>query len=290
MVSVVIPAYNEEAAIGAVVEAVRDALTKGHIGEFEIIVVDDGSEDRTAELAEQAGARVVLNMHNIGYGFSLKTGIDAAVHDTIVITDADGTYPVDRIPDLIEIYRRGFNLVVGARSGPHYRESFIKSPLRLIFKWMVEFTVGRRVLDINSGLRIFSKEEVKPYFPRLSNKFSFTTSQTLAYMLHMKYVKYVPIDYGKRIGVTKVRLFRDSLGAMQMICSAIMYFNPLKIFIVLCAATAMVGAAVILGGFVWEWNDAFTVGFSFFLASILLFGLGLLADLISQNKDNTDRL
>ena len=289
MFSIVIPAYDEELAIGKVVADIRDTLDKEGITGIEIIVVDDGSTDDTAAEAKAAGAQVIRNKQNIGYGFSLKQGIKAAKHDTIVITDADDTYPVDKIPELVERYKEGFNMVVGARSGPHYRESLIKSPLRYIFKMLVEFTVGRRVEDVNSGLRVFSKSEVTPFFPRLSNKFSFTTSQTLAYMLNMKFVDYVPIDYIKRVGKTKIRLFRDSLGDMQMICSAIIYFNPLKLFIILCAGTGLLGVGAFLVGLWWRWSGAIVLGFVSFLATAILLGLGLLADLISQREDKIER-
>lgn len=282
MISVIIPAYNEENAISEVVALVHKTLLDApDIEDFEVVVVDDGSLDNTAELAEKAGAHVISNLHNIGYGFSLKQGIMAAKHDTIVITDADGTYPIDMIPSLVKTYNEGYNLVVGARSGAHYRESFIKFPLRLIFKWLVEFTTGRQVQDVNSGLRVFSQKEIIPYFPRLSTRFSFTTSQTMAYMLAMKYVKYVPIDYMKRVGKTKVRLVRDSLAALQMIVSAVLFFNPLKLFLVICIFLSGLSAASIVYGLLGG-SNALWLGFGGLLVTALIFAIGLIADVIRQ--------
>lgn len=282
MVSVVIPAYNEEAAIAETVTKVREVLTAAGEAEFEIIVVDDGSADRTGAIAAEAGARVLTKLQNMGYGNSLKLGIRAATHDTIVITDADGTYPIDRIPELLARFRQGFNMVVGARTGAHYRESIIKSPLRAILKWLVEFTAGRRIPDINSGLRVFSKVEAIPFFDHLSEGFSFTTSITLGYMLRMKFVDYLDIDYHKRVGTTKVRLFRDSLRTLQFIVQAILYYNPMKIFLVLSGATAAMGIVLIFAGFFLKLITAAMLGVGSMLVSVLVFALGLLGELLRQ--------
>lgn len=282
MISIIIPAYNEEDAIAGVVKNVRAVLEKTKRGDFEILVVDDGSADRTAALAMEAGARVIKNLHNVGYGFSLKQGIKAATHDTIAITDADGTYPVEKLPELLEKFEEGFNLVVGQRTGPHYRESLVKFPLRIIFKYLVEFTVGRHVPDVNSGLRVFSRREIEPYIPRLSDKFSFTTSQTLAYMLNKKFVSYVPIEYKERIGKTKIRLIRDSLGAMQMLISAIAYFNPLKLYFGLCAMTGITGVVLIAISLGWDITGALWPGVIAILMTFVIFAIGLHAELLRQ--------
>ena len=194
MTSVVIPAYNEELTIAETIQACQRELPK--TGQpYEILVVDDGSSDKTAEIAEAAGARVIRHLNNLGYGRSLKDGIRAATYDAIVITDGDGTYPIDQIPSLVQNYREGFNMVVGAREGKNYSESVKKRALRFILKHLVEFTAGRKIPDINSGLRIFSRREIAPYFSYLGNAFSFTTSITLAYMMNAMCIKYIPIKY-----------------------------------------------------------------------------------------------
>ena len=211
MISVVIPAYNEQEEIANTVQATAAVLRSARLEPFEIIVVDDGSSDATGANAESAGARVVTHIHNLGYGRSLKDGIAASRYDTVLITDADGTYPLAEIPALVAEYRRGFDMVVGARTGEHYRESFIKSPMRKVLKWLVEFTAGRSIPDINSGLRVFSRKTMMPYFTHLCETFSFTTSATLAYMMTSRTVAYINIPYHERVGTTKIRLLRDSL-------------------------------------------------------------------------------
>jgi glycosyltransferase involved in cell wall biosynthesis len=281
-VSVVIPAYNEENGIGLTVRSIRDVFRRAGFGAYEIVVVDDGSSDMTAHHAHEAGARVVTHPHNVGYGRSLKDGIAAARHDTIVITDADGTYPVERIPDLLQQYTRGFDMAVGQRTGEHYKESAIKAPLRSILKYLVEFTAGRRIPDINSGLRVFRRDTVLPYFQHLCDTFSFTTSLTLAYMMTGKFVAYLPMDYHSRIGKTKVRLFRESLRTLQYIVQAIIYYNPLKIFLIMSALCLLFAAFTLVVAMIFQITSAFILSVGSILVAILVFALGLLADLLKQ--------
>lgn len=282
MISVIIPAYNEEASIAETVHEVSEVLNDSDRKDFEILVVDDGSDDGTGPKAQAAGAKVIRNIQNVGYGFSLKTGITAAKYDIIVISDADGTYPLDRIPALLNRYEEGFKMVVGARTGKYFRDTLIKGPLRTLLKWLVEFTAGRRIPDVNSGLRVFSKSDAMPYFGHLSDSFSFTTSITLAYMLEKKSVEYIPVPYNKRVGESKVRLFHDSLRTLQYIVQAILYYNPLKIFIVLAFGTIAFGIAVTLAGIIFSIPALLWFGALSILVAAVIFSLGLLADLLRQ--------
>ena len=282
MISIVIPAYNEENSIAATVAACLKLLSEVGNPESEVVVVDDGSSDNTFIIAKEAGAVTIKHPHNIGYGRSLKDGIAVAKNDTIVITDADGTYPLNRIPDLINEYSLGFNMVVGARTGKHYDESFFKKINRKILKRLVEFTAGRKIPDINSGLRIFSRKEIMPYFKSLCDTFSFTTSVTLAYMMTGRFVKYMPIDYHKRVGKTKVRLMRDALRTLQYIVEAILYYNPLKIFILFSGALITLSVFLFLLSAFLHLNSAFYLGVGCILLSIVMFGLGLIAVQLKQ--------
>ncbi len=270
--SVIIPAYNEEHGITAVINAVH-AL---HLP-CEIIVVDDGSTDGTAQVAEKAGATVLRHPANGGYGLSLKDGIRAAKHDIIVITDADGSYPAHRMPDLIAEMSKGFDMVVGARQGMKQLDSLLKAPARLVFKFLVEFTTGSHIPDVNSGLRAFRKSQVMPYFPDLCQGFSFTTTITLIYKLTGKFVCYVPIDYQKRVGHSKVHIIHDSLRSLQYITEVIATYNPLKLFLLLTGLLDL-GA---LAAFIWWLLSPHTalviVGSTFFVGSIILFAMGLIA-------------
>lgn len=279
MISVVIPAFNEAGAIRRTVEEVHAALGAT---EHEIIVVDDGSKDATAEHAAAAGARVVAHLYNMGYGAALKTGIRAATFDTIAITDADGTYPNNELPRLIEQFQRGFSMVVAARTGQHYQESLVKTPLRWMLKWLVEFTTGTRIPDVNSGLRVFSRAEVMPYFDHLCNTFSFTTSVTLAYLMSAKFVGYVPVEYHERVGRTKVHLLRDSLRTLQYIVQAILYYNPLKLFLLICGVQLVLGVALLIAADVGDSGTVFSLGIGCLVTVVPVFCLGLLAELLSR--------
>jgi len=287
MISVVIPALNEEAAIGATVAETSDVLTKAGLLPFEIIVVDDGSTDRTAIVAENAGARILRHPHNVGYGRALKNGIENAKFDTIVICDADGTYPASAIPDLVKLYRQGHDMVVGERHGPHYRESALKMPLRAILRFLVEWTAGRRIPDVNSGLRVFSREAVMKYFPHLCDTFSFTTSMTLAYMMTRRFVTYHRIGYSGRMGSSnsKVRLFRDSLRMLQYVVESIVYYNPLKIFLLFSLICVVVATLMMLVSLSFTIVTGIMLAIGVAMVSIIMLGIGMLAVLLKQIMD-----
>jgi glycosyltransferase involved in cell wall biosynthesis len=280
MITVVIPAFNEEGAIGPAVERVR-ALPQ--FANPEVIVVDDGSSDRTAETAATAGARVLRHPHNLGYGRALKAGILAASNDTIVIIDADGTYAAEDIPRLVDAYGRGFDMVVGVRSDVRRNESAFKTLLRWLLTALVEFTAGRRIPDVNSGLRVFNRRTIEPYFGQLCDTFSFTTSLTLAYMMTGRFVTFAPISYGKRHGQSKVKLFRDALRTLQYIVQSILYYNPIKLFLLASAFAALFTVLLALVAIaVTTATTALIVLAIGSAAAMLLFGLGLVADLLRQ--------
>ena len=285
MISIVIPALNEESAIVSTVISVQRTMEEALRLPYEIIVVDDGSSDRTAPLARDSGAKIVSHPHNVGYGQSLKDGILAAQYDIIVITDADGTYPIESIPQLVREYHKGFDMIVAARRGEHYRESIIKAPLRKILKIIVEFTATRKIPDINSGLRVFSRTTVIPYFSHLCDTFSFTTSMTLAYMMNGRFVHYVPIDYFERNGKTKVRLFRDSMRTMQYIIEAATYYNPLKVFAFFSFICLFLAGLSLVSAFIFQLASLFVLCVGAILLSLLIMGLGLIAVLLKQIMD-----
>lgn len=283
--SVVIPALNEAAAIEETIQGIRDAVKPLGSKDTEIIVVNDGSDDDTGKLAEACGARVITNMQNMGYGYSLKRGILSATGEAIAIADADGTYPLDRLPDLYKVYETGFHMVVGQRTGKHYHESFIKMPSRIVLKTLVEFVAGRRIPDVNSGLRIFSRQEALECLTQLSDSFSFTTSITLAMMLRGKFVKYIPIDYHARIGNTKVRLIQDSLRTLQYIVRTALFYNPLKMFLAVCILFAIPGFVGAIIGFLFDMPSLELLGWAIVVATIPVWGIGMLAEVIRGGRD-----
>lgn len=248
-------------------------------------MVDDGSKDKTGQEAAEAGARIVRHPHNVGYGRALKDGIEAAAYDMIVICDADGTYPTAAIPELVRLYQDGFDMVVGERHGPHHRQSAMKVSLRAVLRLLVEWTAGRRIPDINSSLRVFSRAAGMRYFPHLCGTFSFTTSMTLAYMMTNRFVTYFKVEYFERIGHSKVRLFRDSLRTLQYVVEAIVYYNPLKIFL-LAALICLVAAALM---FAISLSFGIVTGMMLAvettMVAVVMLGLGMLAVLLKQIMD-----
>ncbi len=289
MISVVIPAFNEAASVATTVQTIKSILRKAGYEGAEVIVVDDGSTDDTFGQAKKSDSRVLRNLQNMGYGFSLKRGIRTAKYDTIAIIDADGTYPLERLPDLLKAYEEGYHMVVGARTGEHYWESSLKGPLRLLLKYLVEFTAGRRIPDVNSGFRVFSKQEIIFYFPHLSNTFSFTTTSTLAYILTNRYIKYLPIDYMERVGSTKVRLFRDSLRVLQQIVETALHFNPFKIFLTVVFVILISSIVSIALGLIMNIVSAVWLGIGLIVVSVIVFAIGLFAQAGRNLRDYDEK-
>ncbi len=285
MISVVIPAYNEEISVEKTINEIVDVLKKMKLKKYEIVLVDDGSTDNTKIKAKNLGAVVLSNPENIGYGFSLKRGIEKAKYNTIIIIDADQTYPVDEIPKLYKEYQKGFDMVVGQRTGSFFFESPLKFFLRRLLKFTVEFAATKKIPDINSGLRIFDKDTIKTFFPHLSDTFSFTTSSTLAYIMNKKFVSFVPIKYKKRAGNSKVRLFKDSLKTSLGIIQSITYYNPMRIFILFSATCIFFSLLGFLASIFLNLTSGFYLGIGGLLLSLLILSIGLLADLLKQIMD-----
>lgn len=224
-ITAVIPAYNEEGAIIPTVEGVRRALQEGGHG-FEIIVVDDGSSDATADAAERAGAKVIRHPANRGYGRSLLSGIEAAANDCILIIDADGSYPPSEIAKLLP-HAHSFDMVVGARQGRLFWGSYIKAAMRWTYLRIARFVAGEPIPDANSGLRLFRKGAVKD-MPVICYGYSFTTTMTLSFLSAGLFVKFVPIEFAERVGHSKVKPVRDILRTLQIMTQVMVHYNPLK--------------------------------------------------------------
>ena len=227
--SIVVPCFNEEPGIASTIATLRTSVG----AEPEVIVVDDGSTDRTAALltelaAKDARLRVVRHERNRGYGASLKTGIARARAELIVIVDADGTYPLDRIPELVDACRDA-DMVVGARTGADVTYPLHRRVPKAFLSAHAEWLVGQRIPDMNSGLRVFRKDSVRRFIRVLPDGFSFTTTITMAMMRSHLDVRFVPISYKERLGRSKIRPIRDTLNFVQLIVRTGMIFAPLRV-------------------------------------------------------------
>lgn len=281
-ISLIIPAFNEEASIGNVIAQARQVLSK-HGFEHEIIVVVDGATDRTAEVALSAGAKIVRHSINFGYGRSLKSGILAAENDLVAIADADSTYPIDRLPDLIRA-AKDVDMSVGARTGVLYHGSIWKRIGRIVFRALSEFSAGQRIPDINSGMRVFRRSQILPFFPITSAGFSFTTTSTLAYLLNDLSIRYIPIAYNAREGRSKVRHFRDSLRALQIIFEAILRCNPIKAFLLLAAPMLVLFGLFFFCAIIAWSATSLLLCTLFFCTAMVIIATGFLAVAISPHR------
>ena len=239
-VSVVIPAFNEDRGIQGVIREVR-GLLQGRDVSVEIIVVDDGSTDHTGVSAMAAGARVIRHRSNRGYGAALKTGIAAATYDHIAIIDADGTYPASYLPQMVEELEFA-DMVVGARTGQDVHIPFIRKPAKWVLNRLANYVANARIPDLNSGLRVFRRDIAAQYFPILPDKFSFTTTITLAMHSDSYAVTYLPIDYRKRQGRSKILPWDAGSFAVLILRTAMLY-RPLRVFVpmaLVCLAYGLV--------------------------------------------------
>lgn len=286
-ITIVIPALNEEEGIASVLDEIKNTMDE-HNFSYEIIVVDDGSSDETARIASGKCSKVIRHPYSAGYGASIQKGIEASRFDVIGIIDADGTYPVKSLPELIK-YIDEYDMVVGARTGKYYKESIIKHPSRKIFQFLCEFVAGRRIPDANSGLRVFRKDTVMKYKDNLCQGFSFTTTITLDMLINGDFIKFIPIEFYKRKGSSKINIIRDTLRTTQLLTQAILYVNPIKLFLVLAISVLFLGAAFLaLYVMTRSSSMALLAGFSL-ISSFNIMALGFLAELLRKIKENENK-
>ncbi len=243
-VTIVIPAYNEERAIESSIGALELALNSSE-WKYEIIVVDDGSTDATAKLASQCGVEVVRLGANRGYGAALKAGIARAKFDWVAIIDADGTYPATALPKIlqrVESRLESKEMEVGARIGSRVQDAFARRPAKWLLRKFAGILAGQAIPDLNSGLRVMRKSLVQQFAGILPSGFSFTTTITLSMICCGYSVAYVPIDYFKRIGRSKIKPFHAFKFAF-LILRTVLRFRPMRVLV-------PVGSLVMLAGLV----------------------------------------
>ena len=276
-VTVVIPAYNEAGGVGAIVHRVREAMSVTSFT-FEIVVVDDGSTDATAFEAEAHGARVIRKNENGGYGSALKTGIYATQSEYVVITDADGTYPPEQIPALLD---RATNqdMVVGSRAMTDVSIAYIRRPAKMFLGALASYLSGRRIPDLNSGLRVMRRSALMRFIQLLPSGFSFTSTITLSMLCTQHRVVYVPVVCSPRVGSSKIRP-SDFTAFLMLVLRTVVLFNPLKVFLPLGTVLFLAGSAkLVYDVFLWNLSESAVMAF---LAAVIVWSVGLLADMIAR--------
>lgn len=269
--SILIPAYNEEAAIATVIEQVRRARPGD-----EILVIDDASTDRTAEIAAAAGAHVLRHRHNLGYGGALKTGIRHAKHETVVFFDADDQFFPEDIGKLVQALDEA-DMAVGER--PQGSGALSRRSGKWFLYKVANYLVGYEIPDLNCGLRALRRELAAQFLHLLPNGFSLTTTITLAAIRSGYQVNYLPIRLKDRTtGKSRVSI-KDFFRTMLLIVRMIALFAPLRIFI---PASAFMGVLAIpcLVYDIMHRNIGDTTVL-LLLAGMMLFFFGLLADTVA---------
>lgn len=283
--SIIVPCHNEERAIGPTLEQI-DGVMKGAGVPYEIIVVDDASSDRTAELVDTARFRLIRHEFNLGYGASLKDGAAEARYNLIGITDADGTYPNERFPELLAQMGEA-DMIVGARIGENVNVPLLRRPAKWMITRLASYLTGVKIPDLNSGFRIARRELWEKFQFLFPDGFSLTTTITLSALTNRRKVKFVPIDYHKRVGSSKIRPIRHTVEFTQLIVRTVLYYNPMKVFVP--ASLGLIATAVAVGLGTLILDKVFHVGrfmdvttSLLFTTGIQLLAIGALADLITR--------
>jgi len=270
--SIILPVYNEA-------ESVREGIERlAALGlDAEIIVVDDGSTDGTAEiLGSLGGIKVVRNEENTGYGAAIKRGLEEASCDRILIIDADGSYPYERVPELLAGLDR-YDMVIGARPSSSF--SPVRRLPKAFLRALASFLCNRQIPDLNSGFRAFRKELAQRFLTILPSGFSLTATLTIASLASGLKVGFVPIEYFKRAGKSKIHPLRDTANFFFIVLRTVMYLNPLKVFLPISLLLMSGGGGLALYQALFRQNVT-DVAVMTTLVGVQVGVLGLLADLI----------
>lgn len=279
-VSYIVPTFDEEDAIGGTIERLHLTLASLEIP-YEIIVVNDGSSDRTRERVEQySDVKLINHPINIGYGNALKSGILCAQYAWIGIIDADGSYPVEDIPNLVREMHNGFDMVIGARQNTKQLDGPIKRLFRAIYKTVLRVVIKDTIEDANSGFRMFRREIATNHFPFLCGTFSFTTSLTILAMGQFYFVKHIPIQYLPRHGSSKVRHLKDSIRTLQYIVQGLTFYNPIKFFMILTLMMMLLVYVPAMGLAMFSMLTLSLYYVVFGTTVIFLVAIGVLADIV----------
>lgn len=272
--SVIIPAKNEEGAISEIVTRVRREFPAA-----EVIVVDDGSADRTGHLASEAGATVVRHPESLGNGAAVKTGARAASGNLFCFMDADGQHNPEDIPGLLEKLEEGYDMVIGARNSDS-QASIGRLFANGVYNQLASLISGCRILDLTSGFRVVRADLFRRFLYLLPNGFSYPTTITMAFLRSGHPITFIPIRTNKRVGKSHIRPVRDSLRFLAIIFKVATLYAPLKIFLPVSGLFFLTG----LGYYAYTY---FTMGrftnmsLLVFSASVIIFLIGLISEQIT---------
>jgi glycosyltransferase involved in cell wall biosynthesis len=273
-VSIIIPVFNEAAVLAVLLDKVRGLK----LAQAEVIVVDDGSNDASAEIALNAGASVVRHPYNIGNGAAVKSGIRAARGKVIVLMDGDGQHQPEDIPKLLA-EAPNYRMVVGARAkGSKLR--FHRYAANLLYNLLASYVTKFKVQDLTSGFRVLPRREALRFIDLLPNTFSYPTTLTLAFLRSGFTVKYVPIQTLYRAGTSKISLLTDGIRFLLIITKITTLFSPLRVFLPVSVFFFLAGASNYL--YTYFTQGRFTNMSVFMLTTaVIIFMLGLVSEQIA---------
>jgi len=278
-ISVIIPAYREEKVIGGVIENVRRVM-EATGKTYEILVVDDGSDDGTAAAAQNAGARVISHPYNIGNGAAVKTGIRQAKGKILVMMDGDGQHNPEDIPRLLEKIDR-FDMVVGARtadSDAHLHRNLANG----FYNLFASYICKRKIEDLTSGFRAVRAEIARSFVSLLPNTFSYPTTITMAVVRAGYSLAYVPIKANRRVGKSKIRLLADGSRFFLIIVKIATLFSPMRVFLPVSALMFLTGVGYGLFKILFMGGRYGPTSAMLMTMSVVVFMVGLVSEQVAQ--------
>lgn len=279
-VSIVIPAYNEEKAIGTTLDAVRAAVAASP-RVYEIVVVNDGSRDRTGEEAASRGVRVVTHRRNRGYGASLKSGVLAARGDVVLFYDADNQFEASDIERMVDELS-DHDAALGARTSKSHAP-FSRRGGKKLLGWLANYLARTRIPDLNCGLRAIRRDVLLDYLHLLPNGFSASTTTTLVLLKEGHDVRFVPVTVKKRIGTSTVKPIKDGIDTALLIVRLTTLLDPFRVFGPVSGVMFVFG--VLWGAHYIRLGRGLSTASLFMLVSaIIIFFFGLLADQVASMR------
>ena len=290
LVTIVLPCFNEREHVIEEVERICAAMDASQHS-YELLAIDDASTDDTLALLEDAlpdfpQMRLMPFRRNGGSGTARRIGTLDARGEIVVWTDADMTYPNERIPELVTMLLDDptYDQVVGARTSEEGSHKFLRVPAKWAIRKIAERLSNSSIPDLNSGLRAFRRSVSLPYLRLLPPGFSCVTTITLAFLSNQHDIRYVPISYAKRSGVSKFHFTKDAYRYILQVLRMVMYFNPLKVLMPLALWLLVIGVAK--GGYDMIVHPVrfATNTVLIFVTGMLVAALALLADLIVRSR------
>lgn len=289
-VTVVLPCYNEEPHLRDEIERISKAMDDSGYT-YELLAVDDASTDGTLAVLQQAELdfpclRVLPFRRNSGSGTVRRVGSQIARGDVVVWTDADMTYPNERIPELVKMLDEDqmIDQVVGARTTEEGTYKFLRVPAKWMIRKIAEWLTDQKIPDLNSGMRAFRKDVAKPYLRLLPAGFSCVTTITVAFLSNQHDIYYLPIEYAKRAGTSKFKFVRDAYRYILQVLRMVMYFNPLKALMPLALTLITIGIGKGIYDIAFHPVRLATNTILVFLSGLIIASMALLADLIVRSR------